>query len=141
MKVQNHHEKPLKIEKPELDRAGVGQHFDVKVGGELTLEYLTLTNGYSASHGGSVAIGGGFGKGIHNCLEAAVYNIPVIFGPNYQKFKEAKEFISLGIAKSVNNPNEFRNAMSNFEKLNIKQISKDYFKKKIGASETITQYI
>ena len=86
-------------------------------------------------------IGGGFGKGIHNCLEAAVYNIPVIFGPNYQKFKEAKEFISLGIAKSVNNPNEFRNAMSNFEKLNIKQISKDYFKKKIGASETITQYI
>ena len=63
-------------------------------------------------------------------MEAAVYNIPVIFGPNYQKFKEAKEFISLGIAKSVNNPNEFRNAMSNFEKLNIKQISKDYFKKK-----------
>ena len=86
-------------------------------------------------------IGGGFGKGIHNCLEAVVYNIPVVFGPNYHKFKEAKEFISLGIAKSVNNPNEFRNAMSNFEKLNIKQISKDYFKKKIGASETITQYI
>ena len=86
-------------------------------------------------------IGGGFGKGIHNCLEAAVYNIPVIFGPNYQKFKEAKEFISLGIAKSVNNPHEFRNAISNFEELNIKQISKDYFKKKIGASETITQYI
>lgn len=86
-------------------------------------------------------IGGGFGKGIHNCLEAAVYNIPVVFGPNYHKFKEAKEFISLGIAKSVNNPHEFRNAISNFEELNIKQISKDYFKKKIGASETITQYI
>ena len=86
-------------------------------------------------------IGGGFGKGIHNCLEAVVYNIPVIFGPNYDKFKESKEFISLGIAKSVNNPDEFRNAISNFEELNIKQISKNYFKKKIGAAETITQYI
>lgn len=86
-------------------------------------------------------IGGGFGKGIHNCLEAVVYNIPVVFGPNYHEFKEAKEFISLGIAKSVNNPHEFRNAISNFEELNIKQISRNYFKKKIGAAETITQYI
>jgi len=86
-------------------------------------------------------IGGGFGKGIHNCLEAAVYNIPFIFGPNYHKFQEAQDFISLGIAKSVNNPNEFRNAISNFEKLDIKQISKNYFKKKVGAAETITQHI
>ena len=83
----------------------------------------------------------GFGKGIHNCLEAAVYNIPIIFGPNYHKFQEAKDFISLGIAKSVNNPNEFRNAISNFEKLDIKQISADYFKNKIGGAEIITQHI
>src|SRR6056297_2531624 len=41
-------------------------------------------------------IGGGFGKGIHNLLEAATYGIPVIFGPNYQKFKEAHELINLG---------------------------------------------
>lgn len=34
-------------------------------------------------------IGGGFGVGIHNTLEAAVYGIPVIFGPKYQKFQEA----------------------------------------------------
>jgi len=86
-------------------------------------------------------IGGGFGKGIHNCLEAAVYNIPIIFGPNYHKFQEAKDFISLGIAKSINNSDEFRNAISNFEKLNIKQISADYFKNKIGGSEIITQHI
>ena len=39
---------------------------------------------------GEVAyIGGGFGVGIHNTLEAAVYGIPVIFGPKYQKFMEA----------------------------------------------------
>ena len=86
-------------------------------------------------------IGGGFGKGIHNCLEAVVYNIPVVFGPNYHKFQEAKDFISLGIAKSVSNSDEFKNAITNFEKLDIKQISSDYFKNKIGAAEIITQHI
>ncbi|MGE4586603.1 MAG: 3-deoxy-D-manno-octulosonic acid transferase [Mangrovibacterium sp.] len=34
-------------------------------------------------------IGGGFGAGIHNTLEAAIYSIPVLFGPNYRKFREA----------------------------------------------------
>lgn len=41
-------------------------------------------------------IGGGFGKGIHNTLEAAVYGVPVVFGPNYQKFKEARDLITEG---------------------------------------------
>jgi 3-deoxy-D-manno-octulosonic-acid transferase len=41
-------------------------------------------------------IGGGFGKGIHNTLEAAVYGIPVLFGPRYHKFKEARDLIALG---------------------------------------------
>jgi 3-deoxy-D-manno-octulosonic-acid transferase len=46
---------------------------------------------------GKVAyIGGGFGKGIHNTLEAAVYGMPVLFGPKYQKFKEAKDLITIG---------------------------------------------
>jgi 3-deoxy-D-manno-octulosonic-acid transferase len=36
-------------------------------------------------------IGGGFGKGIHNTLEAATYGLPVLFGPNYQKFSEAMQ--------------------------------------------------
>lgn len=41
-------------------------------------------------------IGGGFGAGIHNTLEAAVYGIPVLFGPKYHKFKEAKDLIAVG---------------------------------------------
>ena len=86
-------------------------------------------------------IGGGFGKGIHNCLEAAVYNIPVIFGPNYHKFHEAKDLISLGIAKSVSNSDEFTDAIESFDKLDINQISSGYFKNKIGAVEIITQHI
>jgi len=48
-------------------------------------------------------IGGGFGVGIHNTLEAAVYGIPVVFGPNYQKFREAKELIAVGGAFSISN--------------------------------------
>lgn len=51
---------------------------------------------------GQVAyIGGGFGVGIHNTLEAAVWSVPVIFGPNYQKFREAKELITVGGAFSI----------------------------------------
>ena len=51
---------------------------------------------------GTIAyIGGGFGSGIHNTLEAAVYGIPVIFGPNFSKFHEAKELIACGGAKSI----------------------------------------
>ena len=46
-------------------------------------------------------VGGGFGAGIHNTLEAVVYGLPVAFGPNYRKFKEAHELIELGVANSV----------------------------------------
>jgi 3-deoxy-D-manno-octulosonic-acid transferase len=41
-------------------------------------------------------VGGGFGAGIHNTLEAAAHNIPVVFGPNYQRFQEAVELERLG---------------------------------------------
>jgi len=41
-------------------------------------------------------IGGGFGVGIHNTLEAAVYGIPVLFGPKHEKFAEAKALVSTG---------------------------------------------
>lgn len=52
---------------------------------------------------GSIAyIGGGFGVGIHNINEAAVYGMPVIFGPNHHKFKEAADLIACGGGFSVN---------------------------------------
>lgn len=56
---------------------------------------------------GEVAyIGGGFGVGIHNTLEAAVYGIPVVFGPKYQKFMEAKQLIEAQGAFSISNYEE-----------------------------------
>jgi 3-deoxy-D-manno-octulosonic-acid transferase len=52
-------------------------------------------------------IGGGFNRsGIHNTLEAAVYGKPVIFGPNYQKFNEAKGLLAAGGAFTYNQPAE-----------------------------------
>ena len=52
-------------------------------------------------------IGGGFGAGIHNTLEAAVYGIPVLFGPRFQKFKEARDLIKVGGGFSVASKDEF----------------------------------
>lgn len=52
-------------------------------------------------------VGGGFGAtGIHNTLEPAVFGLPVAFGPNYAKFKEAFDMISLGTAVSVSDYGE-----------------------------------
>jgi 3-deoxy-D-manno-octulosonic-acid transferase len=52
-------------------------------------------------------IGGGFGKGIHNILEGACWGIPVLFGPNHKKFREAVELLSLDGAKSFTSFEEF----------------------------------
>lgn len=52
-------------------------------------------------YGNIAYIGGGFGVGIHNTLEAAVYGIPVIFGPKYRKFNEAVSLISEGGGFSI----------------------------------------
>lgn len=61
---------------------------------------------------GTIAyIGGGFGAGIHNTLEAAVYGIPVLFGPRYQKFKEARDLIKVGGGFSVSDKQAFCDKM------------------------------
>lgn len=46
-------------------------------------------------------VGGGFGKGIHNTAEAAVYGVPVVIGPHFKKFREARDLIALGGAFTV----------------------------------------
>lgn len=65
-------------------------------------------------YGDIAYIGGGFGTGIHNTLEAAVYGIPVIFGPKYHKFKEAKDLIEVGGGFPVNNADEFNSRLNDF---------------------------
>ncbi len=92
---------------------------------------------------GQVAyIGGGFGAGIHNILEAAVYGVPVLFGSKYQKFDEAKELIKLGGAISINDYQEFKTKMdlyfSNDKILKTtSEISKKFVANSAGAVDTI----
>jgi 3-deoxy-D-manno-octulosonic-acid transferase len=57
-------------------------------------------------YGHAAYIGGGFGKGIHNTVEAAVYGIPVIFGPNHARFREAVDLLACRGAFSVANREE-----------------------------------
>lgn len=57
-------------------------------------------------YGMACYIGGGFGKGIHNTLEAAVYAKPLLFGPVFHKFKEAKDLIAAGAAFTITEPAE-----------------------------------
>lgn len=54
-------------------------------------------------YGDMAYIGGGFGVGIHNTLEAAVYSIPVLFGPKYEKFAEAKALLANGGSVCIEN--------------------------------------
>jgi 3-deoxy-D-manno-octulosonic-acid transferase len=61
---------------------------------------------------GSVAyIGGGFGKGIHNTLEAATYGMPVVFGPNHKRFKEAVDLIQQGAGFPISDKADFLKVM------------------------------
>ena len=63
---------------------------------------------------GSIAlIGGAFGKGLHNTIEAAAFGLPLIFGPNHQKFPEAEQFIQAGCGFSVANQSEFDQTLLN----------------------------
>lgn len=64
-----------------------------------------LSSAYRYAH--IAEIGGGFGKGIHNVLEAACWGIPVIFGPNHKKFREAVELLNLDGARCFSSYGEF----------------------------------
>ena len=92
-------------------------------------------------------VGGGFTRdGIHNILEAAVYNKPVVFGPNYSKYREAKEMIFVKGAFSFKNNEELKAIMNRL--LNDNIINKeaaisagDYVNNNTGATNKIMEYI
>ena len=84
-------------------------------------------------------IGGGFGAGIHNTIEAAVYGIPVIFGPNYTHFREAKGLIAAGAARSIQNSQQlegaFTTALDHYTEIGAKAAA--YVQSELGATERI----
>lgn len=92
------------------------------------------------------AIGGGFGKGIHNILEAACWGVPVLFGPNYRKFREAVDLIKSGGAVSFSDYEGFEGALdrwisddNHYRKASEK--AGHYVKENTGATGKIVTFI
>lgn len=83
-------------------------------------------------------IGGGFGAGIHNTLEAAAFGLPVIFGPKYEKFQEARDLISMGAAISINSGGELSAAFDQLRKdASAAERSSQYVQRKTGSTKQI----
>ncbi len=96
-------------------------------------------------YGDIAYIGGGFGKGIHNILEAATYGLPVVFGPNYSKFLEAVELVEKKAAFSISG---FAELKSTFDQLlssdellqKYSESARTYIKSKLGATRQIVDH-
>ena len=91
-------------------------------------------------------IGGGFGVGIHNTLEAATFGKPICFGTNYHKFQEAIDLINLKAAYSISNGEElekiFETLLFNKDIYNESaNAAKNYVKEKTGACDKIINYL
>ena len=83
---------------------------------------------------------------VHNTLEAAVYGKPVIFGPNFQKFEEAKQLLESGGAFTISNSRElktiFDDLLNNNKKLEqVGEICQNVVKSNAGATMIITNWL
>ncbi|WP_104385316.1 3-deoxy-D-manno-octulosonic acid transferase [Sphingobacterium sp. HMA12] len=95
---------------------------------------------------GQVAyIGGGFGVGIHNTLEAATYGMPVLFGPNFKKFQEAKDLIEQGagfsFAESKGLMDVFERLQDQSKRVEAAKSARQYVQQKAGATPIIMKYL
>ncbi|MDE5709312.1 MAG: 3-deoxy-D-manno-octulosonic acid transferase [Alistipes sp.] len=107
-----------------------------------TVGLLSSVYGYAAWG----YIGGGFGVGIHNTLEAATFGLPIAFGPNYEKFKEARDLAMLGAAQAVENYDQLRDWFSPLRDdpdflLKTSRVAKDYTTSHQGATGLILRTI
>lgn len=95
---------------------------------------------------GSVAfIGGGFGKGIHNTLEPAAFGLPVLFGPRYEKFEEARQMVARGGAFAVRDAAELKNVLEKLQDSTIygkaSAATRAYLAESRGATERVLLYL
>ncbi|WP_214071941.1 glycosyltransferase N-terminal domain-containing protein [Mucilaginibacter sp. dw_454] len=116
----------------------------------LTSQILFIDNiGMLSSlyqYGDIAYIGGGFGAGIHNTLEAAAFGLPVIFGPNYSRFKEAHDLITLGAGFSIDDAASLKITTDNL--INDQSFcadagykAKEYVQQNVGATTIILSAI
>lgn len=90
-------------------------------------------------------IGGGFGVGIHNTLEAATYGMPVLFGSNFKKFQEAKDLIEQGggfsFADSKGLMDVFERLQDQSKRVEAAKSARQYVQQKAGATPIIMKYL
>jgi len=86
-------------------------------------------------------IGGGFGRGIHNILEAAVFDIPVFFGPNHHKFIEADALKNIGQAFDIKSADELSEKIEKLDFEKIKEDSNTYFQQQSAVCKKILSKI
>lgn len=91
-------------------------------------------------------VGGGFGVGIHNILEAATFGTPIVFGPKFQKFAEAVSLTKLGGAFSIRSLSElndtFSQLLSHPKALkNSSEVCRNYVEKNVGSSKFIIKKV
>ena len=87
-------------------------------------------------------VGGGFGVGIHNTVEAAVWDVPVVFGPNHERFQEAQELKDCGGGFAIASYDDFARLMDRFQAdtqlmKSAGQAAGNYVKSKSGATKLI----
>ena len=96
-------------------------------------------------YGNLAFVGGGFGKGIHNVLEPATFGLPLAFGPNFNKFKEANDLISLDVATVINSSSDFKHfaelQINNELYITKSKTATKYITENIGATDVIVDYI
>ncbi len=91
-------------------------------------------------------VGGGFGHGIHNLLEAVVYGKPVVFGPNHDKFKEAIELKEIGVGYCIHDAHEAKQILDTLlndheKQAEIKHKALKYIYNHTGATDKIINWI
>lgn len=92
-------------------------------------------------------VGGGFNKsGVHNTLEPAVFKIPVVIGPNYQKFNEVKVMKSKAIVYPIKNYAEFEEVLLDLtqhqeKRLEVAKVAQDLFDNQHSATDLILSYL
>ena len=91
-------------------------------------------------------IGGGFGKGIHNILEAASFGMPIFIGPNNQKFQEAVDLKNIGVAIEIKSAQEMIAQcdllLTRPNRWNeLKKKSSQYVREKAGATKKIVRKV
>lgn len=97
-------------------------------------------------YGNIAYIGGGFGVGIHNILEAATFKLPIVFGPNYLKFKEAVDLVEQKGAFPINDSGSLNKALNLLlddknELAKASKICQNYVEKNVGSTKLIIKKV